>query len=125
MNITIEVDDVQKFYDYTFENVTNIIFHDSDFIILSLTMFKNFHVQFNLDNNQISFFSNDTSILEIKKDEPQSTQHTDEPEKASEPKPDDGPFAGLIAFLVILGILLIGGLGYEGFLYWKKKHIPY
>ena len=34
-NTTIEVDDVQKFYDYTFENVTNIIFHDSDFIILS------------------------------------------------------------------------------------------
>ena len=87
-------------------------------------MFKNFHVQFDLDNNQISFFSNDTSILEIKKDEPQPTQYTDEPENTSEPKPDDGPSAGLIVFLVILGILIIGGLGYGGFLFWKKKHIP-
>ena len=124
MNITIEVDDVQRFYYSKFENYTNIIFHDSDFIILPLTMFKNFHIQFDLDNNQISFFSNDTSILEIKKDEPQPTQHTDEPENTSETKPDDGPSAGLIVFLVILGILIIGGLGYGGFLFWKKKHIP-
>jgi hypothetical protein len=121
MNITIEVDDVKRFYDSTFENYTNINFHDSDFIILPLTMFKNFHVQFDLDNNQISFFSNDTSILEIKKDEPQPTQNTDEPENSSEQKSDDGPSAGLIVFLVILGILIIGGLGYGGFLFWKKK----
>ena len=124
MNITIEVDDVQRFYDSSFDNYTNIIFHDSDFIILPLTMFKNFHVQFDLDNNQISFFSNDTSILEIKKDEPQPTQNTDEPENSSEQKSDYGPSAGLIVFLVILGILIIGGLGYGGFLFWKKKHIP-
>ena len=114
MNITIEVDDVQKYEDYNFKNVTNIIFHDSDFIILPLAAFKNFHVQFNLDNNQISFFSNDTSILKIKKDEL---------EKTSELKSDDGPFVGLIVFLVILCVLLIGCLGYGFFLFRKKKLI--
>ena len=111
MNITIEVDDVQKYEDYNFKNVTNIIFHDSDFIILSLATFKNFHIQFDLDNNQISFFSNDTSILEIKKDELEKTSETKS-------------LTGLIVFLVILCILLIGGLGYGCFIFLKKKYIP-
>lgn len=116
MNITIEVDDVQKYEDYNFKNITNIIFHDSNFIILPLAAFKNFHVQFNLDNNQISFFSNDTSILEIKKDEL---------EKTSELKSDDRQFVGLIVFLVILGVLLIGCLGYGFFLFQKKRRIHF
>ena len=111
MNITIEVDDVQKYEDYNFKNITNIIFHDSDFIILSLATFKNFHIQFDLDNNQISFFSNDTSILEIKKDELEKTSETKS-------------LTGLIVFLVILCILLIGGLGYGCFIFLKKKYIP-
>ena len=124
MNITLEVDYIGRYYQYSTEGVANILFHNYDYIIFPLTMLKNFHVQFNIENNTINFYTNDTSILEVpKKEEP--TPHTD-PIPSQDPKeePSDGPSAGLIVFLVIVGILLVGGLGYGGFLIWKKKQNP-
>ena len=69
MNITLEVDKINRFYDYSTESnyVTNILFHDEDYIIFPLTMFKNFHIQFDVEKKIISFFTNDTNILELKK----------------------------------------------------------
>ena len=124
MNITLEIDYIGRYYKYTTPGVANILFHDEEYIIFPLSMLKNFHVQFNLENNTINFYTNDTSLLEVpKKEEPEPGP---EPNPSNEPeeKPSDGPSAGLIVFLVILGILLVGGLGYGGFLFWKKKQNP-
>ena len=61
MNITLEVDNLKRYYTANKENLANIAFHqDIDYIIFPLTMFKNFHVQFDVENNTISFYSNDT-----------------------------------------------------------------
>ena len=118
MNITLEVDKVNRFYDYQTDSdcVTNILFHDTEYIIFPLIMLKNFHTQFDVDKKLISFFSNDSSILEIKRKEPDKTQ---EPQKDD----SDGISTGLLVLLIILGILLIVGLGYGGFLLYKKKHL--
>ena len=43
--------------------------HEEHYIILPMTMFKNFHIQFDIGNNLISFYSNDTSLLKAKKEE--------------------------------------------------------
>ena len=124
MNITLEVDYLGRYYNSKTDGAANILFHDYDYIIFPLTMLKNFHVQFNIENNTINFYTNDTSILEVpKKEDP--TPDTD-PNPSQDPKeePSDGPSAGLIVFLVIIGILLVGGLGYGGFLIWKKQQNP-
>ena len=41
MNITLEVDKINRFYNYQTDSdcVTNILFHDFDYIIFPLTMF--------------------------------------------------------------------------------------
>jgi len=124
MNITLEVDYMGRYYTYPEEGVSNVLFHDYDYIIFPLTMLKNFHVQFNLENNTINFYTNDTSLLEIRKKEEPKPGPEPNPSHEPEEEPSDGPSAGLIVFLVILGILLVGGLGYGGFLIWKKKQNP-
>ena len=119
MNITLEVDRKNRFSDNSSisNGITNIIFHDFDYFIFPLSMLKKFHTQFDVDKKVISFFSNDTTILEIKKD----------PKKDSVPetKKDDseGLSIGLIILLVILGILLILAIGYGGFLFYRKRNM--
>ena len=44
---------------------TNIYFDDIDYIIMPLTVFKQFHVLFDAENNKISFFSEDKSLLKL------------------------------------------------------------
>ena len=87
-------------------------------------MLKNFHVQFNLENNTINFYTNDTSLLEVSKKEEPKPGPESNPSNEPEEETSDGPSAGLIIFLVILGILFVGGLRYGGFLIWKKKQNP-
>ena len=116
MNITLEVDKLNRFYEYTIsDNVTNIFFHEYDYFIFPLTMLKNFHTQFDVDKKIISFFTTDTSILEIKKKESKNA------DDSGNEKPN-GMSTWLIILLIILGILLIIGIGYGGFLLYKKKH---
>jgi hypothetical protein len=124
MNITLEVDYIGRYYKYSAEDVANILFHDYDYIIFPLTMLKNFHVQFNVENNTINFYTNDTSILEVPKKEDPTPETDPNPSQDPKEEPSDGPSAGLIVFLVIIGILLVGGLGYGGFLIWKKQQNP-
>ena len=124
MNITLEVDYIGRYYKYSAEGVANILFHDYDYIIFPLTMLKNFHVQLNLENNTINFYTNDTSLLEVRKKEEPTPGPEPNPSHEPEEEPSNGPSTGLIVFLVILGILLVGGLGYVGFLIWKKKQNP-
>ena len=67
MKIIIEADNIKIFYNYpNKENMTNILFHSENYIIFPSSKFNNFHVQFDLNKILISFYSNDTSILEIK-----------------------------------------------------------
>ena len=57
MNITLEVDKMNRFYDYpSSDGTTNILFHDLEYIIFPLVMFKKFHVQFDVEKKVISFF---------------------------------------------------------------------
>ena len=44
---------------------TNIYFNDTDYIIMPLTVFKKFHVLFDAENNKISFFTEDKSLLKL------------------------------------------------------------
>ena len=48
MNITLEVDRIDRFnLFYSFpDGTTNILFHDFDYIIFPLIMFKNFHITY-------------------------------------------------------------------------------
>ena len=108
MNITIEVDYIKRYYDYVNEeNVTNILFHKEDYIILPLSMFKNFHVQFDLDKKSISFFSNDTTILEVKK-EIIIPNNTDNTSKSDVTETQKGITTGVIIIIVIVALIVVG-----------------
>ena len=58
---------------------TNIYFDDIDYIIMPLTVFKQFHVLFDAKNNKISFFSKDKSLLKLieKKEEEKEKEDED------------------------------------------------
>ena len=67
MKIKAEIDSVARFsYNNLQANRTRIKFDDIDYIVLPLTMFKQFHIQFDANNNIISFYTTDKSILEVK-----------------------------------------------------------
>ena len=74
MAITTEIDNINRFSNKNSEDKdkTRIKFEDIDYFILPLIMFKRFHVQFDGNNNIISFYTTDSSILQIKgeKEEP-------------------------------------------------------
>ena len=59
---------------------TNIYFDNIDYIIMPLTVFKKFHVLFDADNNKISFYTTDKSLLKLieKKEEEKGKNETDD-----------------------------------------------
>lgn len=111
MNITIEIDNKQRFYIKNEENKyqTRILYEDIDYFIFPLIMFKKFHIQFDAENNLINFFTNDSSILQVEKSNKES------------PK---GSSKGLTVFLIIFIILLVVGLLYGIFWLIKRKRAP-
>ena len=117
MNITLEVDKINRFYNYLYvsEGSSNIIFHEYEYFIFPLTMLKNFHTQFDAEKKIISFYTDDISILEIKRKKSNKSDETEKPKS-------EGISTVLLVVLIILGILLILGIGYGGFLIYKKKH---
>ena len=52
---------------------TNIYFDDIDYIVMPLIVFKEFHVLFDAEENKISFYSQDKSLLK-KIEKPADTQ---------------------------------------------------
>ena len=67
--ITGQVDNLNRFSnskDKDKKVQARIRFGNIDYIIFPLILFKKFHIQFDADNKLISFYTNDTSILEIK-----------------------------------------------------------
>ena len=117
MNITLEVDKINRFYNYLYvsEGSSNIFFHEYEYFIFPLTMLKNFHTQFDVEKKIISFYTDDISILEIKRKKSNKSDETEKPKS-------EGISTVLLVVLIILGILLILGIGYGGFLIYKKKH---
>ena len=115
MIITTEIDNLYRFNSDNIELVskTRIIFENVDYFILPLIMFKNFHVQFDLNNNIISFFTTDKSILELISKEEDNSQSPEE-------NKDSSSNIGTI-FLIIFIIILILVLGFGVFWFIKKR----
>lgn len=110
MNITIQIDNVNRFNQGNEpKNKTRILFKNLDYFIFPLIMFKNFHIQFDGEKNLISFYTTDSSILQIKEDGKNK---------------EKGSSKGLIAFIIILIILLLLGLCYFVFWFIKKRRGP-
>lgn len=66
MKITFEVDSPYRFVDSKKDNYQyRIRTHDRDDIVIPMTALKNFHVQFDIGNSAISFYSDDSSILQL------------------------------------------------------------
>lgn len=107
MNITIEIDNLNK-YTLTKEkkNKTRIRFEKQNYFMFPLIMFKKFDIQFDADNNLISFYTTDESILEVEK-----KKNNDKKESST----------GLKVFLVFLIIILIIGLVFILFFFIKKR----
>ena len=109
MIISIEIDNLNRYINKKEDSQkkkTRIIYEDNDFFIFPLIMFKNFHVQFDANNYNISFYTTDNSILEIIKKEKN--------------KKKKGSSAGTV-FLVIIIIILIIALLFGIFWLIKKK----
>lgn len=110
MNITIEIDNGYRFYlnNEDNEEIINIQFSDIEYIILPLIMFKNFHIQFDAEKNLISFYTNDYSILEVKKENENNSNNK-------------GFSIGLIILIIIIIILVILIVGYFIFRFLRKN----
>ena len=107
MKITGEIDNINRFniYDLNKKDNMRIIFKETNYTILPLIVFKNFYIQFNAENNKISFYTKNSSILKVKK--------IVDSNSSSSP--------AFIIFLIILIILIIGMLGFGIFFFIKKK----
>ena len=65
MNITLEIDNTHRFTTSNQErNKTRIRFEEIDYFIFPLIMFKNFLIQFDAENDVISFYITNFSILQ-------------------------------------------------------------
>lgn len=71
MTIIGEIDNINRFCIKNIDksNFTRIRFLDIDNIVLPLIVFKQFHIQFDGENNIISFYTRDKSKLQIKQKE--------------------------------------------------------
>ena len=98
-NITVEIDSKARFSlsENESKNKTRIKFSDIDYFIFPLIMFKNFHIQFDAENNIISFYTTNSYILSVVENKEKS---------------DKGLSKGLIALIVILSILLVSIIGF-------------
>ena len=106
MAIKGEIDNINRFClkDIKKINYTRIRFLDIDYIVLPLIVFKKFHIQFDGENNIISFYTLDKSILQIK-------QKENNEEKSS-------LILGLILALIIVIVLIFG---FTAFYFIKKR----
>ena len=116
MIITIEVDNWNRFTlkDSPEEKYkTRIKFDNNEFFIFPLIMFKNFHVQFDSNDNKISFYTTNDKILELKNKNEEDNSERQEPENNSSN-------AGTI-ILIIFIVLLIIALGIGVFWFINKR----
>ena len=90
-----QVDNINRFNgnESDKKNISKITFEEIDYIVLPLSVFKNFHLQFDAENNLISFYANESSILEVKQKEKESSS------------------SGIVIAIIIILLLLVLGLG--------------
>ena len=123
MNITVEIDDSQRYIPNITENEnedkkikTRLIFSKddtkNDLIILPLIMFKNFHVQFNEESSKIYFFTTNPDILQAESEESEKKTSSD----------SSSGLSGVAIFLIILIIIISIALGFGIFYFIKKKN---
>ena len=107
-NITVEIDSKARYSLSKNEsrNKTRIKFSDIDYFIFPLIMFKNFDVQFDAENDIISFYTTDNSILSVRR---------------KKEKSDKGLSKGLIALIVILSILVVSVIGFIIYRFMRLK----
>lgn len=118
MNITIEIDSIQRYIKEAEKEETNIIFkEENDYLIFPMIMFKNFHVLFDADNTIIKFYSNDTDILQVKEED----KNNDEDKDTTSPSSSSSSSTVLKVFLIILIIAIIIGLGLFIFIFIRKR----
>ena len=106
MKITIQIDSIIRFSNKneTEKDKTRIQYQDINYFIFPLIMFKNFQIQFDADNDIISFYTTDKSILQL-------NQKTEEESSSN----------GLKIFLIILIILIIIALLFGIFIFLRKR----
>lgn len=110
INITVEIDNIIRFskIENKYKNKSRIKYYDNiDYFVFPLIMFKQFHIEFDAENNLTKFFTTNSSILQLN--------------KKKEKEEDKGSSKGLTVFLIILIILIIIALGYGLFWLIRKR----
>ncbi len=112
INITLELDKFNRYYSKNNNDKERINIKLSDdihFIIFPLIMFKQFHVQFDAEKKVINFYTKNSSLLQVKKEDHEASKN------------EEGSSSGLTTFLVILIILIIIGIGFGVFYFLRKR----
>ena len=108
MDIIAEIDSLNRFNMKEEErnNFTRITFEDIDYIVFPLIMFKNFHIQFNAEQNIIKFYTPNSLLLQIKGE--------NNGEK-------NGGSSFIIVIIVIISILALLLIGFMAYRFIKKR----
>lgn len=96
--ITGEVDNLNRFsnYEESRKDLARITFDEKiSYIILPLIVFKEFDIQFNADKGQISFYTDNSTILKVK-------------EKANESSSSAGTILIIVLIVIIIISLILG-----------------
>ena len=112
INITLELDKFNRYYSSNNndnEKININLSDDINYIIFPLIMFKQFHVQFDAEKKVINFYTKNSSLLQVKKEDHEASKN------------EEGSSSGLTTFLVILIILIIIGIGFGVFYFLRKR----
>ena len=115
MTITAEIDNINRFNNKSIndKDKTRIKFENIEYFILPLIMFKRFHIQFDGTNKIISFYTTDTSILQLKKDESINNDNNNNNNNIS---------TALLICIIIIVVLVILIIGFVIYIFMRRKN---
>lgn len=129
MEMTLEVDYFHRYCESTlekqFHNFLGLESENIHYIVFPMSLFKNFHVQFDIESEEISFYTDNPSLLKItnKKDSKKLSKKEPEPTKeivaqGSEQKKESygTTLVKIIVIISVILLIIIIGLAY--------RHIP-